>query len=281
MTRFKVFVINHPILFGLILVFIYSLLSTLTFPVHFLFPEDEVGQLLGDTLSKVIIFMVFILLLWRFGWLKASGFLRLGRGTDWLIFLSLLIYKLLIELYVFTGDFLPVLPSSTYTVIQGVYYLPGSLVEESMYRGLLLLAMILAWGDTKQGIVKAVLFSSFFFGMMHLFNILVRPAGVVLFQAVVVSLPGILYAAIVLKSRTLWPVILLHWLTNAFVNVKISQIDNYQDTTTMWILWAGLLIPLMIYSAVIVWKLPDVYEYDDIKDDRLLRGQQAKRLKTT
>ena len=280
MARFKAFVINHPIFFGLILVFLYSLLSTLSYPVHFLFPENEVGQLLGDTLSKAIIFVAFVLLLWRFGWIKASGLLHLGKGADWLIFLGLLIYKLLIELYAFTGDFLPVLPSSTYTMTQVVYFFPSVLVEESMYRALLLLAMILAWGDTKQGIVKAALYSSFFFGMLHLFNILVRPAGVVLFQAVIVSLPGLLYAAIVLKSRTLWPVILLHWLTNAFVNVKISQIDNYQETTGMWILWAVLLIPLIIYSAILLWQLPEPYEYDEIEDDRLLLGQRAKQLKT-
>jgi hypothetical protein len=32
-----------------------------------------------------------------------------------------------------------------------------------------------------------------------------RPSGVVLFHAVVVTLPGILYATLALTSRSLWP----------------------------------------------------------------------------
>ena len=57
------------------------------------------------------------------------------------------------------------------------------------------LELIRAWGDTKKGIVKAILLSSILFGMLHLLNAIANPFGMVLFQAVIVSLPGILYAA--------------------------------------------------------------------------------------
>ena len=93
-------------------------------------------------------------------------------------------------------------------------------------------------------------------------NILVRPVGIVLFQAVVTSLPGIFYAAIVLKSRSLWPAILIYWLTNAAVNIKLTGFENFYETNTMWMLFALFLIPIVAYSAYVLWKLSDAYGYD-------------------
>ena len=63
MLKFKDFALRRPFLFGLLLIFIYDLLSTLTYPTHFLFAETEVGQVYGDTVSKLIISLVFLLLL--------------------------------------------------------------------------------------------------------------------------------------------------------------------------------------------------------------------------
>ena len=96
-----------------------------------------------------------------------------------------------------------------------------------MVRGLVLVAMLLAWSQTRRGLVKSVVLSSMFFGFQHLCNLMVRPPGVVLFKAVVVSLLGILYGALLLKSRSLWPVIVIHWLTNTDVNLKVTQIERY------------------------------------------------------
>jgi hypothetical protein len=53
MAKFKNFAIKRPFVFGLILIFIYSFLSFPTYPVHYLFPETEAGQILGDALGKL------------------------------------------------------------------------------------------------------------------------------------------------------------------------------------------------------------------------------------
>ncbi len=261
MEKFKNFAIQRPVLFGFVLILIYAFLATVTFPVHFLFPDNEVGQYYGDAISKLISFLVFLLILWRFGWLRISGITRPGNVWIWLVVAGLLAYKFLSELYAFTGDISLVFPNSKLAIANTVYYFPASLVEETMYRGLALTAMILAWGDTKQGQIKAILLSSLFFGIIHLFNLINRPLGVVLFQAVVVTLPGILYATIVLASRSLWPAIIIHWLTNAAVNIKITGIETYQETFTMWITFAVALIPLMAFSAYLIWKFPESYKF--------------------
>jgi membrane protease YdiL (CAAX protease family) len=261
-NRFRSFATKRPFLFGLLLIFIYALLGTITYPAHFLFSEDEVGRLYGDALSKFTVFLVFLFILWRFGWMKASRITCLGDVKTWLIVAGILVYKILAELYAFTGDISIRFPDPQLAIANLVFPLSTSLVEETMFRALALVAMILAWGSTKQGQIKAVLLSSVFFGLTHMFNIIVRPFGVVLFQAIVAALPGILYAAIVLARRSLWPAIIIHWLTNAAVNIKLIGTEDYQETVTMWVIFAVSLIPLMAYSAYLIWKLPESYEYE-------------------
>jgi len=262
MNRLKNFALNRPILFGLVLIFIYATLGALTYPAHFLFPESEVGQLYGDALSKFITFLCFLLILWRFDWIKASRFNRLGNIPTWAIVIIILIYKIPLELYAFTGDFAIKFPNSPLAVANLVFSLQTGLVEETIFRALVLVAMISAWGQTKKGQIKAIVLSSVFFGVMHMINILIRPFGVVLFQAIVASLPGILYAAIVLARKSLWPAIALHWLTNAAVNIKLIGNDGYQETFSMWIIYAIILIPIIAYSAFLIWKLPVSYRYE-------------------
>jgi hypothetical protein len=101
---------------------------------------------------------------------------------------------------------------------------------------------------------------------------MIRPLGVVLFQAIVVSLPGILHEAMVLKSRSLWPASVIHWLTNLVVNLKLAQIENYQETNLNWILFLAVLIPTTIYSAVVLTRLPIPGEIEAPEQQTLLEA---------
>jgi membrane protease YdiL (CAAX protease family) len=263
MAKLKNFAEKRPFLFGLVLVFIYALLGTLTFPVHYLFPESELGQVFGDALGKFIIFLLFLWMTWRFGWIKASGFTSSGTVKMWGIVVIILFYKTAVELYAFTGSFsLPIsdVPLSIATLLLS---LCTGLVEETIFRVLALVAMVSAWGDTKNGLIKAIILSSTFFGIIHMFNILVRPAGVVLFQALVAILPGIWYASFILTHKSVWPAIIVHGLTNAVVNIKLIGYEGYQESITMWVIFAAALIPLMVYSAYLIRELPVPYELVD------------------
>lgn len=261
MNRFKSFALNHPFLFGIVLLLVYAFLVTITYPLHYLFPENDAGQIYGDSTAKLITFLVFLLILWRFGWIDLSGITRLGDAKIWLIVAVVLIYMVLAQLYAFTGDMAIYLSNPKLSAANLIFALSTSLVEETWVRGLVLIAMMLAWGSTRKGQFKAILFSSMIFGLIHLSNLMIRPVGVVLFQAIVVFLPGIFYAAIVLASRSLWPAILIHWLGNAAVNIKLIGMENYQETLTMWIMFAIALIPILVYSAYLIRRLPQMEEF--------------------
>jgi membrane protease YdiL (CAAX protease family) len=252
MNKFKNFALKRPFLFGIVLMILYALLTALAYPVHYLFPENEAGQLYGDAVTKFLVFVVFLVVLWRFGWIQKSGITRFGIMRIWLVIAGLLVYLVVIQLYAFTGSFTITFLKSPLGYANLAFAISTSLVEETIVRGLVLIAMILAWGSTKQGQLKAILFSSMLFGIFHLFNIMVRPLGVVLAQALIVTMPGIFYAAIVLAHRSLWPAIVLHWFGNAAVNIKLIGNENYQETFTMWIIFAISLIPLIVYSAYLI-----------------------------
>ena len=256
MGKFKNFALKRPFIFGLVLFLIYSLLGALTWPVHYLFPGTEVGQLLGDALSKLLIFLAFLFIFWKFGWLKDSGLTKFGKLMVWLVILPVLAYKILSWLYAFTGDLSFPLSGAGIVSSHLALQFGTGLVEETMIRGLVLTAMIMAWGDSKSGQFKAVVLSSLYFGMIHLFNLVARPPGVVFLQAAILSLPGLLYGALALKYKTLWPGIIIHWLTNASVNIKLIGVEDFQETLSMWLTAAAVTLPLVLLSIYLVWKLP-------------------------
>ena len=260
MHKFKNFALRRPFLFGIGLMFLYAILTALTYPIHFVFAENEVGQLYGDAASKFLVFLIFLAVLWRFGWISISGITRSGNVKVWLVIAGFTIYFVGTQLYAFTGSMTISFPNPKMANANLVFAFSTSLVEETMVRGLVLIAMIQAWGSTKQGQLKAILASSMLFGLIHLVNIFIRPVGIVLVQALIVTLPGIFYAALVLSYRSLWPPIVMHWLGNAAVNIKIIGIENYQETFSMWILFGISLIPLLAFSAYKIRNLPQPHD---------------------
>ncbi len=265
MVKIKRFVIKYPLIFGLLLVSLYAVLGTLTFPIHYLFPDTEIGQLYGDTVAKCVMFGIFLLLLRGFGWVRISGLTRFGDHSIWVIVIVIFIYKVSLEIYAFTGEFSWMVTGQELSFATLIYFFPASLVEETMYRALLLIAMLSAWGSTKKGVFKAVLLSSSLFGLTHLLNLITEPSLAVVFQAVIVTLPGIMYAALLVKGKSLWPVIIIHWLSNAAVNIKIAQNPDFQETFSMWLIFGVVLLPLVVYSYFIIRRLPETYISDYIQ----------------
>lgn len=260
MNKFKNFALRRSFLFGIVLIFMYVIFIYLTFPINFLFPETEIGGLYSNAAVKLTISLIFLAILWRFGWAPASGLTRFGDAKVWLVVAIIFVYHVLVNLRFMTGDFAIVFPDSPLAIANLVYYFPASLMEEFMFRGLTLLAMVFAWGHTKEGMIKSVLLSSLLFGLSHLLNIVDLPIDVVFLEVLAAAFLGFLWAAILLATRSLWPAIILHWLTNAAVNVKLVGIDNFQETFAMHLGRAIFFIPLVVYGAYLVWKLPESFQ---------------------
>ena len=86
----------------------------------------------------------------------------------------------------------------------------------------MLLETLGAWGATRNGILKAVLLSSLVSRGAHLFNAINTSLVPVVYQTLPALILGIRYTSLYLATRSTWPAIRLHWMTNALVNTKIA-----------------------------------------------------------
>ncbi|MBN1250214.1 MAG: CPBP family intramembrane metalloprotease [Anaerolineae bacterium] len=250
MKNMRRFATTKPVLFGLLMIVVWSLLVTLGYPLHFLFPDTEVGRTLGDAAARAAAFIALSLLIWALGWLRRSGLGRWGSHLLWWLAAIPGTYLTLAELFAFTGNVFWPRSSSPMAVPELLNTLAGAALEEALFRGLILTAMVLAWGDTHRGIAKAVVVSSLLFGATHLTNVLIRPVGVVILQALLVSLPGIFYGALLLRGGSLWPGVVIHWISNAAINVALIGNAAYEETPTMWLWFALFVVPLAAAGLV-------------------------------
>jgi len=99
-------------------------------------------------------------------------------------------------------------------------FLGTGVFEEVLFRGLILKILLLTMGHTKKGIIKACLISSVLFGVVHILNIIVVGEYLpVIAQVIYAPFVGVCYAALFLRTKTLWVPILLHGLTNVSTQI--------------------------------------------------------------
>jgi hypothetical protein len=97
------------------------------------------------------------------------------------------------------------MPTGTALVILALGYLMTGVAEEGMYRGVILGLL------RPLGVWPAVLISSLLFGLAHADNLVVRGfSAIVLLQMFGSAVQGIGYAALRLRTNTIWPLILIH-----------------------------------------------------------------------
>lgn len=248
MKKFINFAARYPYLFMLIifpLVPYVLMLLQLGFARLFGYTLFGAGSFQDST--KIISILLYLLILWQFGWLRPAGFQNLGRWQAWAIVLIASVYELSLVLRANNGHFewrnLMVLDDPP------VYLLVG-LFEEIAFRGLILYAFLHLWGDTRRGVLKSVLISSILFGMAHLATIFTGNTILgALFQAASSSISGVLYAALVLYGSSIWPVVIGHFLTDA---IGYGNLTNIQDVTqaNLTVFWID--VPLLFLAYFLI-----------------------------
>jgi membrane protease YdiL (CAAX protease family) len=87
-----------------------------------------------------------------------------------------------------------------------------AIAEELLFRGLLLNALLAAWGTTRRGIYPAALTTSVVWGAVHLLN--AGPISQLLTNASSIASIGLILAALRLQTGSIWVGVALHWLNN-------------------------------------------------------------------
>ena len=272
MKKFQSIAAHHPIVFGFIVIVLFALLSTLVWPIQQIYPFPE-GYEIGTALSKLVITACFMFLLWRFGWIKTSGFTSLGSKQVWSFAIVMMIYNAIFAVYAFTGSFKFGLPGMDLTLAVIFYTITTSLLEETMYRGLVLTALVKAWGSTRKGLFAVAIVSGLFWASLHLFNLVVRPFPIVAMQVVGMVIPGFVYAALVLYGRSIWPVITFHWMVNLAVSLQAVQNPNFEETLPAWLIFNLVIFPMVVVGIYLLRKVPLTPTAKDEEDQHRERLQ--------
>lgn len=134
-----------------------------------------------------------------------------------------------------------------------LFLLTHAFLEEVAFRGLIMVAFVNRWGSTTGGLVKSVLVSSLFFASYHLANILGgNPLPVVLLQMVGAFFLGILFGALMLSGKSIYPVAFLHGLVNFAASLNLSANASDGTDPAAWLLQTALLVPLALLSLYIL-----------------------------
>jgi len=156
---------------------------------------------------------LLLVLLAVFGWWSLAGFTRRSRWRQ----LRLYWLPIVLLLVPFAGGIRPIpLPALGLLVVA---YLATAIFEEGLWRGVMVGLLRPA------GVWRAVLISSILFGAAHLANSALRGVSLLIAaQAFGAAVQGIGFAALRLRTNTVWPLILIHAAHDLFLQMSALPI---------------------------------------------------------
>ncbi len=207
---FKNLAAKKPVLFGVLITFMILLLYIITAVIAGGISQDSADYNYYEAIGRAAASIVFLLMLWRMNWLKASGVTTAGSLTVWILIFFFVVYEAIAYQFALFGSFGFSLSDPGLALPVGLNALASGPIEELPFRAIILYAFIRLWGNTRQGIIRSVIYSSAIFGFSRSFHILPGiPPAVVGMKIVMTFLSRIYYAALVLRWKTIWTVLLI------------------------------------------------------------------------
>jgi len=225
MNRLRSFATNHPVAFVFSLTIAWLVLLLVFTGIASSALAKPYGGAATGTVGRLAVTVCVLLLIWRLGWLEASGVGRLGSRWVWQIALASLIYFTCASLYSFYGklafDFSSLIRLPAARTILLTQFMVG-LSEEIVFRGVVLYGLARVWGNTKLGTVGSVVLASLLFAVLHITQVFSH--GVSLPSMLLLTLEAwiisIWWGALVLRGGSIWPAVMLHFVVNAVVAVQ-------------------------------------------------------------
>ena len=255
MKRFKAFAALHPFLFVMIFVFISVLLIAIAYLWGELFQGSELNQHIGQSVTQLVSTLFFIFILWRFGWLSASGFTSIGRGQTWIIIILPFIYVLAKDIFLISGEFSFELSCPTLLFWLGLSSLTTGLFEETVFRGVVLFSFLRLWEHSGTGMTKSISVAALLYGGMHILRLAENPVPQALLAMLTAVLAGFFYGVILLHGRSIWIPIVFHSLHNAGINLNLAGKDSVETPLESFFILVTT-IPVFLLGIYLLKKIP-------------------------
>jgi membrane protease YdiL (CAAX protease family) len=247
---------KRPLLFALLLILLWMIVGALVVVLISLLFTLPLTAYAVQSLGTLAATAVLLAICWQFGWLRPAGITSLGSWKVWLYALAALVYLVLVYWLVFFGEisfelwlFSRVEEVGRIVLRQVVV----GLVEEIVFRGVILYVLVRVWEKSRRGLAAGVLLSAFLFGALHLLQ---GFAGRSFGSALLVSLEsfvnGIWWGAIVLLGVSIWPTVILHAIANLSILIRLLAVPGFALPGAGFILASLLQLPLIV---VFMWLL--------------------------
>jgi membrane protease YdiL (CAAX protease family) len=174
-----------------------------------------------DFITLCVLSGVVALLLTGLGWWRIVGFNAPSAWRE----LRLLWLPAVVTLVLPFLAGVNLLDASTAVYLTVAYALTG-FMEEAWSRGIILQIL------RPTGVLPTVVYSALFFALLHATNFLFRNPAIVLAQMVGAFCFGVAYAALRIRTNTLWFLVLLHALHDLLLrysNFPLIPLDVVQD----------------------------------------------------
>ncbi len=209
MLKLKMLAARRPLVFSLAAILLGSLLTELPIQGWFApYLGSQPAYYLTIILEQGLAGGLCFLLLARFGWLNTAGFTPFRQWRALWLGWPLVLFALInIESGIVIDTSRPGL-----IALHLLTALSTGWIEEILFRGTVLTALLQRWGQRRKGIYLAVLVSSILFGATHLLNFVQgrKPLLDTATQITFAVFFGVIFGACFLRNRTIWPMMLLH-----------------------------------------------------------------------
>lgn len=170
----------------------------------------------------------------------------------WLIGLLPLLYVVVAYPLLFTGRLSLNLSDPVLAASVGANGFSAGVVEEAIFRGIILCVLTRHWGVSRKGLVRVLLATSALFSLPHALNVFAGADPLrVLAQLVWAVLLGIVFAALVLVSNSIWPAAVVHGVANAVVHVNRLGVA-IEPSGGLTVLMALAPLPLVVYAILLL-----------------------------
>lgn len=251
------FCINRYISKIIFVVLTFVLIIILGNTIQLLLEESQLEwiQYITINISRILLVIVFFVLIYRYNLLKYNGLHDIGNVKDPVLVIRVAI-AITVGLILVWSRF----QESDWSIVTSfiVGHLLVGFVEELSFRGLVLplfIGMYIQQGE-KQVLLKAVLYSSLIFGLLHFINLISNTGNIkgIMFQVFFATSIGIFLAGFMLRTGSIILTCFVHTLVNIIINSR--AVSNSSDIVTAGTTdLSSLLITLAVFTTIFLFSL--------------------------
>ena len=244
-------VLKYPVFFSIVLIAL-IILGGRVFNAIFEINQD---------LKKIVFNIVIIISLYFFIYSKQTPFKLFNRLNykELLYYLPIILY-----VYVFSGgfsdfcklDFDDFSKKEIIIYTSKIYF--SAFFEEVLFRGVILGILLFKFKNSNNSILKSVFITSLLFGSTHIINIWfseMTPRGV--FNQVYATFSlGFLYSAVYLKTKNIYMLIFIHFITNFFSQIGILETTEITRNVIEYVNKTKLQLILSELIRLIIFGIP-------------------------